>query len=171
MVQFHFHPLRCHAVNSVKLHNFSIDSVTLWGIHLAVHGLSTPHEVLSPCSQELATKPYHESDECHPHPLTLFKINLNDILGLPRCLFPTGFLIKILYTFLISTMSAAYHIHLFLLCLITLIYLYLINSSNYEAAHYTFFFSNLLFLPPPFLLDLNMFFITLKHPESMFFTS
>jgi len=106
-----------------------------WGICLAVHVLSTPHEVSSLYSQELAAKPHPGPHECCPHPPTLLKIILNNILGLPRCLFPSGFQIKILYTFLISTMSAAYHILLFLLYLITLIHLFLINSSSYDAPH------------------------------------
>jgi len=127
-----------------------------------------PLKFYHPVHRSLPLNPNPEPDECHPHPPTLFQIIFNNILALPRCLFPSGFQIKILYTFLISTISAAYHICLFLLYLVILIHLFLVNSSSCEACHYAVF-SNLLSHPPPSLLGLNTVFNTLKHPESMFF--
>lgn len=101
---------------------------------------SHPLKFYHPVHRSLPLNPNPEPDECHPHPPTLFQIIFNNILALPRCLFPSGFRIKILYIFLISTISAAYHICLFLLYLIILIHLFLVNSSSCEARHYAVFF-------------------------------
>jgi len=91
VVQFHSHPLSCYADNSVKLHNLSINSVVPWGIHSTVHVRSTPLEVLSPCSQELATKPqswarWMPSTPSHPIP-----DNLQQYSGSSKMSFPFRF--------------------------------------------------------------------------------
>jgi hypothetical protein len=88
VVQFHFHPLRCYAVNSVKLYNLSINSVAPWGIHSTVHVLSTPLEILSPSSQELATKPqswarWMPSTPSYPTPDNLEQYSGSSKISLP----------------------------------------------------------------------------------------
>jgi hypothetical protein len=52
----------------------------------------------SPCSQELATSPYPEPDECSPHPTNLFlydPVSSDVHLHLSRGLFPSGFPMRI----------------------------------------------------------------------------
>jgi hypothetical protein len=78
-----------------------------------------------PCSQELSTGPYPESDRSSPNHPILSKIHFNIAthlrLGLPSGLFPSGFPTNILYAFLLSPIRATFHVHLIFLDLIILI--------------------------------------------------
>jgi hypothetical protein len=51
------------------------------------------HTVSSPYWQEPATAPYYETAEYNIHHTILFKIDLR--LGIPSCLFPSGFPTKL----------------------------------------------------------------------------
>jgi len=77
------------------------------------------------CLQEPATGLNPEPDESSPHhtfPSYFPKIHSNTILpSTPPSFSASGFLIKILYTLLISLMCATYPAHLILLDFITLI--------------------------------------------------
>jgi hypothetical protein len=69
-------------------------------------------EDLLPCSQEPSTGPYPEPDQL----VLILSSHLR--LGLPSDLFPSGFVTKILYAFLLSSLCATYPAHLILLDLI-----------------------------------------------------
>jgi hypothetical protein len=63
-----------------------------------------------PCSQEITTNRHPEPDNpVHSSMSFVLKINFNTIyhlqLGLPSCLFHSGFQVKILYDFLVSNLS------------------------------------------------------------------
>jgi hypothetical protein len=90
---------------SVWLYIFYIDYFTFAFSACITNSVATEPEGSSPCSQQPATSPYPEPAESTPHPLpaNLPKINSDPIrlrLRLPNGLFPSGFPIKTLYTFL-----------------------------------------------------------------------
>jgi len=86
-----------------------------------------------PCSHEPATGPYLKPDESSPCPPTLFLCDpfSHLQLGLPVVFFPSYYLPKIFYAFLICSVPAACPIHLILLDFI----------PYYEAPHYAIFSS------------------------------
>jgi hypothetical protein len=100
-------------------------TVAHWHHFCKTNSVAQEPEGSSPHSQQLATGPYHEPVESNPHPRS---ISLRSILnpssrlrlGLQSGLFPSGFLTKILYTFLSCPMRAtcpAHHIRLDMICL------------------------------------------------------
>jgi len=84
-----------------------------------------------PCSHVFATVPYPEPDGS-------IQISSHLCLGLLHSLFPSGFLTKVLYAFLISIMCGICPAHLIL---------NQITLKSYETPHYAVF-SSLLPLPP-----------------------
>jgi len=73
-----------------------------------------------PCLQAPTNGPYSELDESSPD-IPILILSPHVYLGLLSGLFPSGFLIKILYAFLIIPMHATYSTHLILLDLITVV--------------------------------------------------
>jgi len=98
------------------------------------------------CSQEPVTGPYLQQDESSPHPYIVFPTSILILSShlhpyLSSGLFPSVFLTKIVYAFLISPIHATCPTHAILLDLIAVIIFG-------EAPHYAVF-SGLLPLPPP----------------------
>jgi hypothetical protein len=96
-------------------------------VSFGTNSVAPEPEGSSPYSQEPATGPYPErtgSNLHSPQPIFLRSILIPSShrrLGLPDDLFPSGFPIKTLYTFLSSPMRATCLAHLILLDLICLI--------------------------------------------------
>jgi hypothetical protein len=92
------------------------------------------------------TEPSLEPDESTPHPTAVRSISILSSyihLSFASGFFPSGFLTKILYAFLIYFMHATWHAHLILLDMITVI----IFGKEYIlwSSHYAIFVSLLLF--------------------------
>jgi hypothetical protein len=93
-----------------------------------------------PCSQELSTSSYPKANQSSLHKSlsSILVLFTHVSLGLPRCLFPSGFPTNFLYAFLF----AKFLLHALPCFLDMIILIILAKNISYEAPHYAIF-SNL----------------------------